>query len=68
MQPNEHVSVNSFQPIQPLSTMIIAYLLLLTFILLAAFYAGRYLFWALFMKDAPSLEEFENRFGYSNRA
>lgn len=48
--------------------MFIIYLLLLSFILLAAFYAGRYMFWALFMKDAPSLEDFENRFGYGNRA
>lgn len=47
--------------------MLIIYLLLLTMILAAAFYAGRYMFWALFMKDAPSLEEYENRFGYSNR-
>lgn len=48
--------------------MFIAYLLLLSLILMAAFYAGRYMFWALFQKNAPSLEDFENRYGYSNRA
>ncbi len=47
--------------------MFIAYLLILSVILMAAFYVGRYAFWALFMKDAPSMDEHESRFGYSNR-
>ena len=50
-----------------LSAMFIAYLFLLTVILMVAFYVGRYIFWALFMKDAPSLEDFESRLGYNNR-
>jgi hypothetical protein len=47
--------------------MIAIQIILLALILGIAFYAGRYLFWVLFMKDAPSLEEHDVRFGYSNR-
>ena len=47
--------------------MIIAHIFILAFILGVAFYAGRYMFWVLFMKDAPSLDEQDSRFGYSNR-
>lgn len=52
---------------QKVLAMIIAYLLILAFILGIAFYAGRYLFWLLFMKDAPSMEELDGHFGYSKR-
>ena len=47
--------------------MIIAHLLILAVILGISFYTGRYIFWMLFMKDAPSLDEHEGRFGYSRR-
>lgn len=47
--------------------MIAAQLILLALILGISFYTGRYIFWILFMKDAPSLEEHDGRFGYSNR-
>ena len=47
--------------------MIIAHLLILAVILGISFYTGRYIFWMLFMKDAPSLDEHEGRFGYSSR-
>ena len=47
--------------------MFIIYLLVLSVILMVSFYTGRYLFWALFMKDAPSMDEHDNRFGYSSR-
>jgi hypothetical protein len=48
--------------------MFITQLLLLAVLLMIAFGAGRLLFWALFLKDAPSLEEQDNHFGYSSRA
>lgn len=52
---------------QNYSAMFIAYLFILSVILMVAFYAGRYMFWALFMKDAPSLDDYEARFDYSKR-
>lgn len=33
---------------------------ILALLLVGGFYAGRFLFWLLFMKDAPSFDEQEN--------
>ncbi|EMR04390.1 hypothetical protein [Cesiribacter andamanensis] len=47
--------------------MFITQILLLAVILMIAFGAGRMLFWVLFMKDAPSLEEQDSHLGYNSQ-
>jgi hypothetical protein len=47
--------------------MFITQLLLLAVLLMIAFGAGRLLFWALFLKDAPSLEEQDSHLGYNTQ-
>lgn len=40
--------------------MIAVHLFILAILLIGGFYAGRFLFWLLFMKDAPAFDEQEN--------
>ncbi len=40
--------------------MIAVQLFILAILLLVGFYAGRFLFWFLFLKDAPAYDEQEN--------
>lgn len=43
----------------------IVQLLILAILLAIAFYTGRFIFWLLFLKDAPTYDEQENfYFGY----
>ena len=40
--------------------MIAVQLFILAVLLMGGFYAGRFLFWLLFLKDAPAFDEQEN--------
>lgn len=48
--------------------MIAVHLFILAILLVGGFYAGRFLFWLLFMKDAPAFDEQENfYYDYTNQ-